>query len=168
MMQQDLGRIKNDVLALFMNDDGIVDALLGPIDSDTDIEYELTQNESACGHMHKFEYVPDINENADSFLNVETAIARTPGTDTTYNVYLYVFVFCHKSMMENYTRNGMAGTRTDILAADVGRVLNGNRDIGIGPVEFLTDNIYKPATNYYGRCITYSIQAFNRDRKGIE
>ena len=55
-----------------------------------------------------------------------------------------------------------------ILAADVGRVLNGNRDIGIGPVEFLTDNIYKPATNYYGRCITYSIQAFNRDRKGIE
>ena len=118
--------------------------------------------------MHKFEYVPDINENADSFLNVETAIARTPGTDTTYNVYLYVFVFCHKSMMENYTRNGMAGTRTDILAADVGRVLNGNRDIGIGPVEFLTDNIYKPATNYYGRCITYSIQAFNRDRKGIE
>lgn len=165
MTQQDIGQIKNDVIAMLMQDKWIVDGLLGEVDEDADIEYLLTDcNSGSTGHIHKYEYIPDINETADKFINVETVVAKAPGSTTTYEIYIYIFIFCHKSVMESYRRDGMSGTRVDILDADVCRILDGNPDIGIGRVQMLRDEIYKPVINYYGRVITYTVNEFSRNR----
>ena len=166
MMQEEIGRIKNDVITMFIHDPNIVDALIGPVDEDADVEYLLTGiGTGSHGHIHKYEYSPEINETADVFLNVETSIGTYPRTDTTCNIYLYVFMLCHKSMMENYVRAGAAGTRIDILYNDVCKLLNGNKSLGIGPARLMMDDIYKPTVNYYGRYATFSIPVYNRNRK---
>ena len=66
--------------------------------------------------------------------------------------------------MQNYKKEGRLGTRADILAEDVDRLLNGNPDFGIGRVRFINNDVYKPVNNYYGRSLCYEIQAFNRKR----
>lgn len=165
MTHKDIGNLKSDIISLLMNDSDIVDALIGPVDEDADVEYLLTSTSSgSTGHIHKYEYVPEINETADTFLNVEAVVAKRPESATTYDIFVHVFIFCHKSVMETYHREGMAGTRVDILDADVCRILDGNPNLGIGSMRVLTDEIYKPVVNYYGRVVTYSVNEFSRNR----
>ena len=67
--------------------------------------------------------------------------------------------------MQTYHRKGQAGTRIDILASDVDKILNGNSEFGIGPLEWAGSNIYKPAQPYYGRVLMYQVGTFRRSRR---
>lgn len=55
-----------------------------------------------------------------------------------------------------------------MLAMNVDRLLNGSEDFGIGKVRLLNNDVYKPNNNYYGRCITYEVMAFNRKMGGAK
>lgn len=48
---------------------------------------------------------------------------------------IYVFAYCSKNLMQTYHRKGQAGTRIDILVSDIDKLLNGNKEFGIGPLE---------------------------------
>lgn len=161
----DLGTFKTNVVSKLLHDPCVVEALLGKVSEEDDVEELLLGEESgAPGHIYDFEYVPEINENTDTYLCVE-AVVKTAPTDTAYTIYLYVFAYCHKKIMHSYSRDGMGGNKADILASDVDKILNGSRDFGIGRLRLLGDDIYKPNNAYYGRCIVYESEAFNRNRK---
>lgn len=162
MNLQELGEYKHKLASLFAKDPDILSVMLGNISEDTDTDELLFgKDNDSPGHIYEFEYVPDINETTDSFLCMETVVARAP-TDTAYRVYLYVFPFCHKKIMQTCKVPGLPGTKADIMAVYVDRILNGNRDFGIGRVRLISNEVYKPTLNYYGRCITYEIVDFNR------
>lgn len=164
MNLSELGAYKHKVAGLFASDPDIIDLMLGPVDDDADTdEMLLGDDKDSCGHIYEFEYTPDINETTDTYLCMETVVAKAP-TDTAYRVYLYVFAYCHKKIMQSYKKEGRLGTRADILAEDVDRLLNGNPDFGIGLVRLVNNEVYKPVNNYYGRCLCYEIQSFNRKR----
>lgn len=162
MNLNELGAYKHKVASIFAKDPAIIDVLLGDVGEDTDTdEMLLGSDPDSCGHIYEFEYVPDTNETTDTYLCLETVIAKAP-TTTSYRVYLYVFAYCHKKIMQSYKRAGKVGTRVDILAADVDKLLNGNDGFGIGKLNLISDDVYKPNNNYYGRCITYEAVDFNR------
>lgn len=162
MNLEELGQYKHKLATLLAKDEDIINILLGKVSKNDDTDEMLLGNcEDSPGHIFEFEYIPEINEKTDSFLCMETVISKAP-TDAAYTVYLYVFPYCHKKIMQTYKVPGLVGTRADILAVYVDRVLNGNRDFGIGRVRLISNDVYKPIANYYGRCIVYEIVDFNR------
>lgn len=162
MNLEELGEYKHKVASILANDDNIIEILLGDVqeDEDTD-ELLLGNNVTSKGHIYEFEYVPEINETTDTFICMETTVASAP-TDTAYRIYLYVFPYCHKKIMMSYKKAGMAGTKADILATYIDRKLNGSKDFGIGRVRLVSNDVYKPIANYYGRCLIYEVVDFNR------
>ena len=79
-----------------------------------------------------------------------------------------ILFFCNKKVMKSYRHPGVLGTKADVLAMNVDRLLNGSEDFGIGKVRLLNNDVYKPNNNYYGRCITYEVMAFNRKMGGAK
>ena len=73
-------------------------------------------------------------ENSKTFLCVEVVPEQTSGDSITM-MTIYVFAYCSKNLMQTYHRKGQAGTRIDILASDIDKLLNGNKEFGIGPLE---------------------------------
>ena len=100
---------------------------------------------------------------AKTFLCVEVIPEKTSG-DSVTEMTVYVFAYCSKNIMQTYRRKGNAGTRIDILISDVDKILNGNDEFGIGPLEWAGSDIYKPAQVYYGRVVMYKVSSFRRRR----
>lgn len=165
MNLSEMGEFKNLVVSKFVNDENIVDVLLGDTSDYDDVETALLGDGETGqdGRIYKFEYVPDTQEKAKTFLCVEVVPQKTEG-DTVTSMYVYVFCYCSKNIMQTYHRAGTAGTRVDILANDVDKILNGNTEFGIGPLVWRTSSIYKPAQFYYGRMLVYTVSAFRRSR----
>ena len=166
MNLEEVGTFKNKVVSKLINDENILDVLLGDITKVEDPETLLLgKDESGKGGcVFKFEYVPDTQENSKTFLCVEVVPEETNG-DTITNMVIYVFAYCSKNLMQTYHRKGQAGTRVDILASDIDKILNGNSEFGIGPLEWAGSSIYKPAQWYYGRMLVYRVNTFRRPRR---
>lgn len=166
MNLEEIGSFKNKVVSKLINDENIIDVLIGDIDSIDDPESAMLGKNGTGkgGCVFKFEYVPDTQEDSKTFLCVEVVPERTNG-DSVTEMTIYVFVYCSKNLMQTYRRKGQAGTRVDILASDVDKVLNGNKEFGIGPLEWAGSSIYKPASCYYGRMLVYQVSAFRRPRR---
>ena len=166
MNLEEIGTFKNKVVSKLINDDNVLNVLLGDIDKVEDPETALLGKDGSGkgGCVFKFEYVPDTQENSKTFLCVEVVPNETDG-DTITNMTIYVFAYCSKNLMQTYHRAGTAGTRIDILVSDVDKILNGNSEFGIGPLEWAGSSIYKPAQWYYGRMLVYQVGTFRRSRR---
>ena len=165
MNLEEIGSFKNKIVSKLINDSYILDALLGDINNVEDPETALLGKDGSGngGCVFKFEYIPDTQENSKTFLCVEVVPQETDG-DTITNMIIYVFAYCSKNLMQTYHRKGQAGTRIDILVSDIDKVLNGNSEFGIGPLEWAGSSIYKPAQPYYGRMLVYRVGTFRRAR----
>jgi len=165
MNLQDVGIIKEKIVMRLIHDSNIVDVLLGDTSNIEDMDTALfgSYTTGAGGCVYKYEYVPDTQENAKTFLCVEIVPTKTPG-DSMIRNYIYVFCFCSKRIISTYKRKGTVGTRVDILMSDVDKILNGNNEFGIGPLEWKGSEIYKPQVGYYGRVATYEVSSYRRPR----
>ena len=165
MNLEEIGSFKNKIVSKLINDSNILDALLGDINDIEDPETALLGKDGSGngGCVFKFEYIPDTQENSKTFLCVEVVPQETDG-DTITNMVIYVFAYCSKDLMQTYHRKGQAGTRVDILVSDIDKILNGNSEFGIGPLEWAGSSIYKPAQPYYGRMLVYRVGTFRRAR----
>ena len=77
---------------------------------------------------------------------------------TFYTPALYIWVFTHKSKL----RLEEGGVRTDQLAVEIDKELNGSRYFGLGTLELASVGRFAPITDYQGRVLTYSARDFNR------
>jgi len=165
MNLEEIGSFKNKIVSKLINDSNILDALLGDINNVEDPEAALLGKDGSGngGCVFKFEYIPDTQENSKTFLCVEVVPQETDG-DTITNMIIYVFAYCSKNLMQTYHRKGQAGTRVDILVSDIDKILNGNSEFGIGPLEWAGSIIYNPAQPYYGRMLVYRVGTFRKAR----
>lgn len=166
MNLEEIGSFKNKIVSKLINDDNILDVLLGDLTDIDDSETALLGKDGSGsgGRVFKFEYIPDTQENSKTFLCVEVVPEETDG-DTITDMIIYVFAYCSKNLMQTYHRKGQAGTRIDILVSDIDKILNGNSEFGIGPLEWAGSSIYKPAQPYYGRMLVYRVGTFRRSRR---
>ena len=111
----------------------------------------------AYSQIFPFEFVPETVDDGMTFICFDVDIPEV--IDKTYYLpALYVWVFTHKSKM----RLNEGGIRTDQLAVEINKELNGSRYFGLGELDLYSVGRFSPITDYQGRVLTYSARDFNR------
>lgn len=111
----------------------------------------------AYGQIYPYEFVPDTVDDGKTFICFDVDIAEVLDK-TFYLPVVYVWVFTHKSKM----RLSEGGIRTDQLAVEINKELNGSRYFGLGELELKSVDRFSPIADYQGRVLTYSARDFNR------
>lgn len=104
-----------------------------------------------------YEFVPETVEDGCTFVCFDVDIDNVENK-TIYEPVLYVWIFTHKSKM----RLAKGGVRTDELSAAINKILNGNRQYGLGELNLRAVERFSPAKDYQGRVLVYSATDFNR------
>lgn len=124
----------------------------------TDSSEALVPNhELAYNQIFPFEYIPDTVDDGTTFICFDVDIPQVKDK-TFYLPALYVWVFTHKSKL----RLSEGGIRTDQLAVEINKELNGSRYFGLGELDLFSVGRFSPIKDYQGRVLTYSATDFNR------
>lgn len=104
-----------------------------------------------------YEFVPETIEHGRTFICCDVDVQRS--LNKTYLLpVLYIWVFTHKSKL----RLPEGGVRTDRLACEIARTINGSRDYGLGELDFYSIKRFAPLTEYQGKIMTFQAHDFNR------
>ena len=111
----------------------------------------------AYTQIYPFEYIPDTVDDGRTFICFDVDIARVYDK-TYYQPVLYLWIFTHKSKI----RLKQGGIRTDQLAVEIDKELNGSRYFGLGELDLYSVGRFSPITDFQGRVMTYTAIDFNR------
>lgn len=104
-----------------------------------------------------FEYIPDTVEHGQTFVCCEVDIQKSMNK-TFLNPVLYVWEFTHKSKL----RLPEGGVRTDKLASEIAKAINGSRFYGLGELDLYSVKRFAPINDYQGKVLTFNAEDFNR------
>ncbi len=104
-----------------------------------------------------FEYIPDTVEHGQTFICCEVDIQKAMNK-TFLNPVLYVWEFTHKSKL----RLPEGGVRTDKLASEIAKAINGSRFYGLGELDLYSVKRFAPINDYQGKVLTFNAEDFNR------
>lgn len=104
-----------------------------------------------------YEYVPETVEHGLTFICSDVDITAAPNK-TYYEPTLYVWIFTHKSLL----RLPEGGVRTDKLAHEVAKKLNGSRFYGLGELSLRSVKRFAPMMDYQGKVLVFDAKDFNR------
>lgn len=111
----------------------------------------------AYRQIYPYEFVPETVDDGKTFICFDVDIAEVEDK-TFYLPVVYVWIFTHKSKI----RLSEGGIRTDQLALEINKELNGSRYFGLGELDLYSVGRFSPITDYQGRVLTYSAKDFNR------
>lgn len=107
-------------------------------------------------YIFPYAFVPDTVASSNTFICFDLEVQRVENR-TFKDINIMFWTFTHQSLMRTDE-----GIRTDILADEIDKILNGNRDLGIGTVELKNVGRVNPAKDYHGRTLLYKAVDFNR------
>ena len=116
-----------------------------------------TPEELVYSQVFPYEYVPDVVEHGQTFICCEVDI-RSVQSKTFLTPEIYIWVFTHKSKV----RLPEGGVRTDRLASEITKIINGSRMYGLGELELYSVKRFAPISDYQGRILTFQAKDFNR------
>ena len=105
-----------------------------------------------------YEYIPDTVEHGQTFICCDVDIRRAMNK-TFLMPTLYIWEFTHKSKLR--LPDG-GGVRTDVLASEIAKAINGSRDYGLGEFDLYSVQRFAPITDYQGKVMTFQAVDFNR------
>jgi len=144
---------KNQVMADLLTNERIVRLLDDniPIEDAGDLVY--TQ-------VFPYEYVPETTEHGVTYIccDVDLLSEGYSTNKTTYKPVLYIWVFTHKDLL----RLPEGGVRTDRLAHEIAKTLNGSRYYGMGELELYSVKRFAPMMDYQGKAIVFHARDWNR------
>lgn len=122
-------------------------------------EDELTGKALMYSRVFPYAHVPNTVENAKSFVcfkvdavSVKSAVIKV--------MQITIYCISHQSLLRLPDGKGL---RTDEMASQVDKLMNGNTEFGLGTVELISSKEFNPITNYCGRESVYRVTDFNRD-----
>lgn len=149
-MLRDLGSYKNKIIAALLQNPDVMECLLGKNYTETQVD------EIVYKQVFPYLYVDETQTDTKTYIGVE--LDPTAPTGTIKDSKLIIWGYCHKSIMK-YSKKGYTGTRADILADMIDRILR-EMDLGIGKPQILSAKYFMPHSNYYGRVLLYNIPDF--------
>lgn len=142
---------KNELMKTLCTNSDVVKLVTDSKDAPTP-NYDL-----AYTQIFPFEFIPETVDDGMTFICFDVDIPEV--RDKTYYLpALYVWVFTHKSKL----RLNEGGIRTDQLAVEINKELNGSRYFGLGELNLYSVGRFSPITDYQGRVLTYTAVDFNR------
>ena len=103
-----------------------------------------------------YEYVPETIEHGVTYVCADVDIQRVQNK-TYLSPTLYVWVFTHKSLL----RLPEGGVRTDKLAHEIVKAINGSHMYGLGELELYSVKRFSPLTDYQGKVLVFHATDFN-------
>ena len=140
-----------------------------------DDDYEITDTPESLMYTQVFpyEYIPETIEHGQTFICCDVDVQRAQNKTFLTPVF-YIWEFTHKSKLR--LPNG-GGVRTDKLASEIAKAINGSRMYGLGELNFYSAKRFAPIMDYQGKVLTFRAVDFNRpsptgksvpsNRKGI-
>lgn len=108
-----------------------------------------------------YPHVPLVQQQATTYICFSVTCPRA-NSGFISTMKLTIWVFTHQDLMR--TVNGM---RTDLLASEIDKILNGSERYGLGKVELQSCTLMDvPAEGYSGLCSVYTVKDFNRSTCG--
>lgn len=113
-----------------------------------------------CVFPYEYLPTPDASpvENAQTFLCCDVDIQKAFAISTYLTATLYVWVFTHDVLMP--APGG--GVRTDIIASEISKKLNGSYDYGLGRLDLDYVKRISPIQRYQGRVLRFITSDWNR------
>lgn len=108
--------------------------------------------------IYPYEYVPETNQEATTFVCCDVDILGTGGTKTFLSPVLYIWIFTHSSKL----RLPEGGVRTDKLCSEICKKINGSREYGLGELELYAVKRFAPMTDYQGKCLIFHAKDFSK------
>lgn len=143
---------KNQLAKDLLNNENIL-KLLSPTGVPAERPKELMY-----AQVFPYEYMPDTVETANTYIFCDVDVSKS--MDKTYlKPVLYIWILVHKSLLR---LPGGAGVRTDAVAAEIVRAINGSRKYGLGELDFYSAKRFSPITDYQGKVLTFNAEEFNR------
>ena len=122
---------------------------------------ENTSLEDAGSLIYKqvfpHEYIPDTVEEGHTFICIDVDLLGIDNK-TFYNPVIYIWEFTHKSKL----RLPEGGVRTDKLASEIARVLNGSRYYGLGELALFSVKRFAPIVDFQGKAMVFRAKDYNR------
>lgn len=104
-----------------------------------------------------YEYIPDTVEHGQTFICCDVDVQKSLNKTFLLPV-LYIWIFTHKSKL----RLPEGGVRTDKLASEIAKAINGSRNYGLGELDLYSAKRFAPITDYQGKVLTFQATEFNR------
>lgn len=110
-----------------------------------------------------YEYIPETVDYGKTFICFDVDISRmsdrreAPSNKMIYSPVLYIWLFTHKSLL---WLPGV-GVRTDQLAMEIAKTINGSHMYGMGNLELYSVKRFAPAMDYQGKVMTFDATGWN-------
>ena len=111
----------------------------------------------AYSQVFPYEYIPDTIEQGETFVCFDVDIQESVNK-TFLLPTIYIWIFSHKSKL----RLPEGGVRTDKLASEIAKAINGSRFYGLGELNLYSVRRFTPVTDYQGKVMTFHTREFNR------
>lgn len=142
---------KNQLMADLLTNDTIVRLLTD------DCTYINNPETLVYNQVFPYEYIPETIEHGQTFICCDVDIQKSVNKTFLLPV-LYIWVFTHKSKL----RLPEGGVRTDKLASEIAKTINGSRYYGLGELDLYSAKRFAPITDYQGKVLTFHATDFNR------
>ena len=150
------GKYKKEIQTALYKNEEIRDLLLGDTTG-------MTANgirSAFKAHVKSHLFIDDTLTDADTYIFYDVRMPRIHSTIKVCSVIMYLI--CHRSIIENYTKEGYYGDRIDILSQMIEDTLV-NHDVsmefGIGSLNLDSIDIYN-SSRFYGCIMTFSVPNF--------
>lgn len=112
-------------------------------------------------HVKSHLFIDDTIEVAETFIFYDVIFPSIHENIKTCRVLMYVI--SHRDIIDNYTKEGFHGNRSDILAQMIENAIINDPDVqlsfGIGRLNLISNDIYN-SQRFYGRILTFEVPNF--------
>ena len=153
MLLEELTEYKKKLAELFNKSDEIKKLLIID-DKNNNLMYK---------QIYPYAYVPDIQTKANIYLCFDVEVPRTsPISNIIKDVSVRVYIITHETLM--LTNDGL---RNDLLANKVDKILNANRDFGMG-LGLISVKSFNNIEKHYGVELYYETIEFNNPKEIVK
>ena len=141
-----LGKIKDRIKTMFLNDEDICTLL-------------VNKNDPETAALHDNLFISETQSDVRTYIVMDTFVSNCESLKIK-EVQTTIQVFTHNTLialpngeMPKYQAKGYFGNRIDILCDAIARCLNGSLEFGIGSMQLVQRSpirLIQPNSNYYG------------------
>ena len=150
----ELGKFKTRINNALLKDENIQEILTGTT-GDSREQFEKTKKQ-----IHSHLFIDDTIKDTGTYIFYDVFMPEL--RSQIKNIKVVMYAICHRDILENYSKEGFWGNRTDILAEMIeGAMLNTSvlREFGIGELVLDNIDIYN-STEFYGRILVFTVPNF--------
>lgn len=150
MLLEELYDYKNQLMKDLITNEKIVRLLSDTVPMEDARSLIYTQ-------IFPYEYVPDTIEHGHTFICFDVDV-QSVSNKTYLSPTILIWVFTHKSKL----RLPEGGVRTDMLACEIDKTINGSRYYGLGELNLYSIRRFATLTDFQGKQMTFLANEFNR------